>query len=65
MKIATIASLWFAASFATAIASAPTAVICIVPAHAQNAGWTDLDTDYLLVGPDLMRVPYVPGVLKT
>ena len=69
MKIATIATLCFAAGFATAIAPAQTTRSCIAPVHiqsaGQSAGWIDLDTDYLLTGPDLMLVSYDSGTLET
>lgn len=65
MKIATIATLWFAAGFAAAIAPAQPITSCIAPAHIRSAGWSDLYTEYLLTGPDWMLVPYDPGILKT
>jgi hypothetical protein len=65
MKIAAFATMWFAAAFAVAIAAAQTGSVRAVPAHVQNADVTDLDTDYLLTGPDVMLVPYDPGILET
>jgi hypothetical protein len=65
MKTATLATIYFAAAFAIAIAPAQTGQIRSVPADVQNAGSTDLNTDYLLTGPDLMLVPYDPGIVET
>lgn len=65
MKIATLASLWFAAGFAMAVGPAQTARNFIVRVHVESAGWIDPNTDYWLTGPDLMLVPYDPGILET
>lgn len=62
MKIATIATLCFAAGFATAIAPAQTAKTCIAPARVQNAVWTDLNTEYAPVGADVMPIVPDPGI---
>jgi len=65
MKIATLARICLAAAFAVTIAPAQSGKIRIVPANGQNAGGTDLDSDYLLTGPDVMLVPYDPGIVET
>jgi hypothetical protein len=65
MKIATLASICFAAAFAIAVAPAQTGKIRTVPPNVQNAGVTHLYTDYLLTEPVLMLVPYDPGILET
>lgn len=64
MKIATLATVWFAASFAMAIPPAQTGHIRTVPPHLQNVGESTLYTDYLRTGPDLMLVPYEPGIVE-
>lgn len=62
MKIATVATMWFAVAFASAITPAETA-FRPVPPQLQAIDETNLYTDHLLTGPDLMLVPYDAGIL--
>ena len=63
MKIANLATMWFAVGFARAIAPAHTVRSCIIGLHVKNADWADLDTGYLS-GRGPMPVPRAHGTLK-